>query len=60
MGGEDFSLYQQIMRGVFFSVGVGSPRPLHNSAFIADPAPLAQAAVLMASLAEQALSRLSA
>jgi amidohydrolase len=60
MGGEDFSMYQQRMRGVFFSVGVGSPRPLHNSGFIANPAPLAAAAALMATLAEKALRRLSA
>jgi amidohydrolase len=60
MGGEDFSLYQQMTRGVFFIVGVGSPRPLHSSAFIADPAPLARAAALMAALAEKALFRLSA
>jgi metal-dependent amidase/aminoacylase/carboxypeptidase family protein len=60
MGGEDFSMYQRRMPGVFFSVGVGSPRPLHNSAFIADPAPLSAAAALMAALAEKALHRLSA
>jgi amidohydrolase len=60
MGGEDFSLYQRRMRGVFFNVGVGSPRPLHNPAFVASPAPLASAAALMASLAEKALFRLSA
>ncbi|MDR1021382.1 MAG: amidohydrolase [Synergistaceae bacterium] len=58
MGGEDFSMYQQRMPGVFFSVGVGSPRPLHNSAFIANPAPLAAASSLMAALAEKALRRI--
>lgn len=60
MGGEDFSMYQQRMRGVFFSVGVGSPRPLHNASFIANPAPLAGASALMAALAEKALDRLAA
>jgi amidohydrolase len=60
MGGEDFALYQQRMRGVFFSVGVGSPRPLHSSAFAADPSALASSAALMAALAEKALFRLSA
>jgi amidohydrolase len=60
MGGEDFSLYQKRMPGVFFSLGVGSPRPLHNSAFIANPAPLAAASTLMAALAEKSLRRLSA
>jgi amidohydrolase len=59
MGGEDFSLYQRRMRGVFFSVGVGSPRPLHNSSFIANTAPLADASALMAALAQKALNRLT-
>jgi amidohydrolase len=60
MGGEDFALYQLRMPGVFFSIGVGSPRSLHNSAFIANPAPLSAASTLMAALAEKALRRLSA
>ncbi|MDR1944048.1 MAG: amidohydrolase [Synergistaceae bacterium] len=60
MGGEDFALYQKRVPGVFFSVGVGSPRPLHNAGFVADPAPLAGAATLMATLAEKSLLRLSA
>jgi metal-dependent amidase/aminoacylase/carboxypeptidase family protein len=60
MGGEDFSMYQRRMRGVFFSVGVGSPRSLHNSSFIANPAPLASASALMAALARKALDRLAA
>jgi amidohydrolase len=60
MGGEDFALYQLRIPGVFFSIGVGSPRPLHNSGFIANPAPLSAASSLMAALAEKALRRLSA
>ncbi|MDR3255351.1 MAG: amidohydrolase [Synergistaceae bacterium] len=59
MSGEDFALYQERVRGIFFSLGVGSPRPIHNSAFIANPAPLESAANLMATLAEKSLERLS-
>jgi amidohydrolase len=59
MSGEDFALYQERVRGVFFSLGVGSPRPIHNSAFIANPVPLEGAACLMAALAEKSLEGLS-
>ncbi|MDR1972984.1 MAG: amidohydrolase [Treponema sp.] len=59
MGGEDFALYQQRIPGVFWNIGVGSPQVPHHPGFIADPAPLASASVLLAALAQRALKRLS-
>jgi amidohydrolase len=58
MGGEDFSLYQQRIKGVFWNIGVDSPEGIHHPRFIADPAPLSSAASLLARLAEKALARL--
>jgi amidohydrolase len=58
MGGEDFSLYQQRVKGVFWNIGVGSPEGLHHPRFIASPAPLSSASSLLARLAEKALIRL--
>jgi amidohydrolase len=60
MSGEDFALYQQRVKGVFFNIGVGGVHPLHSPHFTVDPAPLASASWLMATLAERALRRLSA
>jgi amidohydrolase len=59
MGGEDFSLYQQRFKGVFWNIGVGSSEGIHHPRFIADPAPLSSAAALLAALAEKALARLA-
>ncbi|GHU66776.1 hydrolase [Spirochaetia bacterium] len=58
MGGEDFSLYQKQIPGVFYFIGVGSKEPLHHPGFIADTAPLASAAELMAALGKGALTRI--
>jgi amidohydrolase len=59
MGGEDFSLYQQRIKGVFWNIGVGSPEGIHHPRFVANPAPLSSASALLARLAEKALSRLA-
>jgi amidohydrolase len=58
MGGEDFALYQERIRGVFLNIGVGSPQGIHHPGFIADPEVLVPAAELLSRLAEKALSRL--
>jgi amidohydrolase len=59
MGGEDFALYQQRIKGVFWNIGVGSPEGIHHPRFIANPAPLSSASALLARLAEKALVRLA-
>jgi amidohydrolase len=59
MGGEDFSLYQERMPGVFWTIGVGSPQAVHHPGFIADTAALRTAAELLAALGAGALGRLS-
>jgi metal-dependent amidase/aminoacylase/carboxypeptidase family protein len=59
MGGEDFALYQQRIKGVFWNIGVGGPEGIHHPRFIANPAPLSSAAALLAALAEKALGRLA-
>jgi amidohydrolase len=60
MGAEDFALYQQRIPGVFLQIGVGSPHGLHHPQFCANVDPLADAAILLATLAKTALNRLSA
>jgi amidohydrolase len=57
MGGEDFALYQQRIRGVFWNIGVGSPHGTHHPGFVADPAPLSTAARLLAALGRRTLER---
>ncbi|MDR0707910.1 MAG: amidohydrolase [Treponema sp.] len=59
MGGEDFAFYQKRIRGVFWNIGVASPEPAHNPRFIANPAALSTASVLLAAIAEKSLERLS-
>lgn len=59
-GGEDFSEYQGIARTVFLHTGVGESTPLHTPTFRADPAQLAPAARLLASIARAALEDLAA
>jgi amidohydrolase len=58
MGGEDFALYQKIIPGVFWTIGVGSPQGHHHPGFIANPALLSTAAELFAALAAASLRRL--
>jgi amidohydrolase len=58
MGGEDFALYQKTISGVFWTIGVNSPQGAHHPGFIADPAPLSTASVLLAELARKSLTRL--
>jgi amidohydrolase len=50
MAGEDFALYQEKIRGVFFNFGVDSPHGLHHPQFIARASP-DDAARLLAALA---------
>ncbi|MDR3343928.1 MAG: amidohydrolase [Treponema sp.] len=57
MSGEDFALYQQRIRGVFWNIGVGSLQGTHHPGFVADPAPLSTAAQLLAALGGAALER---
>jgi amidohydrolase len=57
MGGEDFSLYQKRIPGVFWFIGVGSPHPLHHPQFVADPSGLQPAAELLAALGSRAPMR---
>lgn len=59
MGGEDFSLYQEKIPGVFLTIGVGSPQATHHPGFIADPAPLHTASELLTALGAGALERLA-
>jgi amidohydrolase len=58
LGGEDFSFYQERIPGAFWQIGVGSPFALHHPGFVADIAPLAGAAELLAAVARAALRRL--
>jgi amidohydrolase len=57
MGGEDFALYQERIRGVFWNIGVGSPQAVHHPGFIANPESLHTASELLAALGERALKR---
>jgi metal-dependent amidase/aminoacylase/carboxypeptidase family protein len=59
MGAEDFALYQERIPGVFLQIGVGSPQGLHHPQFCANSAPLGDAALLLATLAKNALARLA-
>jgi metal-dependent amidase/aminoacylase/carboxypeptidase family protein len=59
MGGEDFAFYQQRIPGLFWTIGVNSPRGTHHPGFIADTTPLSTAAVFMAALARGSLERLA-
>jgi len=58
LGGEDFSFYQEKIKGVFIHIGTGESYPGHNPRFAVDPAALFPAAEYIASLAEQAFNRL--
>ncbi|WP_444641311.1 amidohydrolase [Caproiciproducens sp. R1] len=59
MGGEDFSCYQEKIRGAFWMIGVGDTAPLHNPSFKADRSGLTGAAKLLAALGERALTRIN-
>jgi metal-dependent amidase/aminoacylase/carboxypeptidase family protein len=58
MGGEDFSIYQERIPGVFWFIGVGSPQAGHHPGFAADTAYLHRASELLAALGKGALERL--
>jgi metal-dependent amidase/aminoacylase/carboxypeptidase family protein len=51
MAGEDFAVYQEKIRGLFFGFGIKSPYGLHHPKFCADTGALAKAAELLAELA---------
>ncbi|MDF1493998.1 amidohydrolase [Caproiciproducens sp. CPB-2] len=59
MGGEDFSCYQEKIRGAFWMIGVGDTAPLHNPSFKADRSGLTGAAKLLSALGERALTRIN-
>ncbi|MDR2808421.1 MAG: amidohydrolase [Spirochaetaceae bacterium] len=59
MGGEDFALYQKIIPGVFWTIGINSPQGVHHPGFIADMSRLAAASSLFTALAQRSLARLS-
>jgi amidohydrolase len=58
MGGEDFSIYQEKIPGVFLFIGVGSPQAGHHPGFAANTGYLHRASELMAALGKGALNRL--
>lgn len=55
LGGEDFALYEEKIRGTFVQIGSGKGQPLHNPKFIADKDAIFPAAQYMAQLAAAAL-----
>jgi N-acetylcysteine deacetylase len=55
MGGEDFSCYQEKIRGVFWRIGVGDTSPLHNPMFKADTSGLLAAAKMLAAISQNRL-----
>ncbi|GHU85352.1 putative hydrolase YxeP [Spirochaetia bacterium] len=59
MGGEDFSIYQERIPGVFWFIGVGSPQAGHHPGFAADTTCLHRASELLAALGKGALDRLN-
>lgn len=60
MGGEDFSCYQEKIRGAFWSIGVGSDAPLHNPFFKADKSVLSTAAKILAAVGKNRLKQIDA
>jgi amidohydrolase len=60
LGGEDFSYYQERVRGLFIHSGVGTDAgAMHSPHFAPDVAGLADTATLLATLATQELARLN-
>lgn len=55
LGGEDFSLYQEILPGAYIQFGTGKTYPNHNPNFKVDPSAIYPTAKYIASLTEQYL-----
>jgi len=59
LAGEDFAYYQEIIKGVLISIGIGESYPLHNPRFAVDKGALIHSARLFSALASKALIKLS-
>lgn len=59
-GGEDFSFYQQLIRGAFVNIGVSGEYGLHHPKYTLNEEAILPAAYYFADLAEQALNRIYA
>ena len=57
MGGEDFSLYQEIVKGLFIQFGTGLGAPNHNPSFKIDPASLYLTSVYLSELIKRYLEQ---
>lgn len=57
LGGEDFALYEEHVKGAFVQIGTGPSLPNHNPGFTADEKALAPAAKFMADLAVHHLEK---
>lgn len=55
LGGEDFSYYQEKIKGFFVHIGTGLSNSLHNPKFQVDPQSLAKASLYMATLGKKIL-----
>ncbi|MBQ9275804.1 MAG: amidohydrolase [Succinivibrio sp.] len=58
LGGEDFALYEQRIKGAFIQIGTGPSAPNHNPRFVADQKALVPASYFMAHLAQSYLESL--
>lgn len=57
LGGEDFSLYQEVIPGSFIMIGTGASYPNHNPNFKIDPKAIYPAALYVAKLATTYLEK---
>ena len=57
LGGEDFALYEEKIRGAFVQIGSGISLPNHNPKFYANPKAIIPASAFVAHLAQEALLR---
>ena len=57
LGGEDFSLYQEVIPGSFIMIGTGASYPNHNPNFMIDPKAIYPAALYVAKLATTYLEK---
>jgi amidohydrolase len=57
MGGEDFSLYQEKVKGLFIQFGTGLGAPNHNPSFKVDPSAIYPTSVYLSRLLEKYLEQ---
>ncbi|MGN1281900.1 MAG: amidohydrolase [Succinivibrio sp.] len=57
MGGEDFSLYQERVKGLFIQFGTGLGAPNHNPSFKVDPASIYPTSLYLEKLIERYLEQ---